>query len=162
MKIGYTRYKIQNTKYKHSRSARKGFTLVEALVVISILLVGIISAFSLVAKSLATAPVIQDRLVASFLAQEKLEEIRQTRDSNFLKILHGSSIKWTDGILNHDSDLSDNLTLNNVKFTRQVNTELAASSPDHLAIDCTVSWKTKGHSYSFTAEDHLFNWINIK
>ena len=158
MKVNHTQYPIRNTRYGCS-SSRKGFTLVEALVAISILLVGILSAFSLVAKSLASAPVIRDRLVASFLAQEKLEEIRQIRDSNFLKILNGVNTTWTAGIESL-SGTSDTVSLNNVDFTRNVTVKKISS--DHLAIDCKVSWKTKGHPYHFVTEDHLFNWINIK
>ncbi len=140
-----------------SNKKSKGFSLIEVLIAISILLVGVLSAFALVSRSLASVPVIQDRLVASFLAQEKLEGVRKVRDSNFLKILHDIEVDdWASGIV----DQEDNFDLNNVTFTRKI--VVTPIDPDvHLKVECTVSWKTRGHPYSFTAEDHLFNWINI-
>ena len=151
----HTKYKIQNTKYNF-----RAFTLIESLIAISILLVGILSAFTLVTKALATAPVIQDRLLASFLAQEDIENIRHTRDSNFLKILNTGSGNWLNGIqLNSTS--TEPITLNHTSFVREIYVQHSSSS-DHAKVDCRVSWKTKGHQYSFTAEDHLYNWINIQ
>ncbi len=156
-------YKIKNWKsgFTHQNFPKEnlgGFTMIEALVAISILLIGILSVFTLVTKSLATAPVIQDRLVASFLAQEKLEEIRQIRDSNFLKILNTGEGDWKDEIESLNNTV-DSDTLNNTTFTRKV--AVSSKGDDHLQIQCTISWTTKGHPYHFTAEDHLFNWINI-
>jgi len=78
---------------------KKGFTLVEALVAISILIIGILSAFILVSRSLYTFPLIQDRLTASFLVQEGIELVRNIRDSNFIKKAKGENISW-------DSNLS--------------------------------------------------------
>ena len=87
-----TRYKIQNTRYK------RAFTLVEALVALSILIVGIISGFILVTKALYDVTIIQDRLTASFLAQEGLELVRQIRDTNYLKTLGDTPTAWDNGL----------------------------------------------------------------
>jgi len=92
-----TRYKIQNTRYK------RAFTLVEALVALSILIVGIISGFILVTKALYDVTIIQDRLTASFLAQEGLELVRQIRDTNYLKTLGDTPTAW-DNNLKTDGD----------------------------------------------------------
>ena len=83
---------MQNKRYK------SGFTLVEALVALSILIVGIISGFILVTKALYDVTIIQDRLIASFLAQEGLELVRQIRDTNYLKTLDGTSTDWDDNL----------------------------------------------------------------
>ena len=89
--------RIQNIRFK------SGFTLVEALVALSILIVGIISGFILVTKALYDVTIIQDRLTASFLAQEGVELVRQIRDSNYLKSLGGTSTDW-DNNLKTDGD----------------------------------------------------------
>jgi len=147
----------------------KGFSLIEVLIAISILLVGVLSAFALVSKSLASAPIIQDRLVASFLAQEKLEEIRRIRDTNFLEILNPAdpddpispaSGHWHTGI---DNSLSDNVQVmgEGTYFKRDVDVDIDTDANKELIVKCKVSWETKGHEYHFWAEDHLFNWINI-
>lgn len=75
-----------------------GFTLVEALIATTILIVGILSAFILVTRALYNAAVIQDRLTASFLAQEGVELVRQIRDTNFIQILNGQNNDWLDGL----------------------------------------------------------------
>ncbi|MFA5392105.1 MAG: type II secretion system protein [Candidatus Paceibacterota bacterium] len=80
------------------RRNSKAFTLVEALVALSILIVGIISGFILVAKALYGVTIIQDRLTASFLAQEGLELVRQIRDTNYLKTLGGTSTDWNSSL----------------------------------------------------------------
>lgn len=84
--------RIQNIRFK------SGFTLVEVLVTLSILIVGIISGFILVTKALYDVTIIQDRLTASFLAQEGLEFVRQIRDTNYLKTLGGTSTDWDDNL----------------------------------------------------------------
>ncbi|MBP8718411.1 MAG: prepilin-type N-terminal cleavage/methylation domain-containing protein [Candidatus Atribacteria bacterium] len=77
-----------------SKQNLSGFTLVEALIAMSILIVGVISGFLLVTKALYNVTIIQDRLTASFLAQEGVELIRQLRDTNFLQQLKGENIPW--------------------------------------------------------------------
>jgi len=80
------------------KKRQKAFTLVEVLIAISILTVGILSGFILITKVLYNTAVIQDRLTASFLAQEGIELVRQVRDSNFLQIINGESVEWRDGL----------------------------------------------------------------
>lgn len=81
-----------------SKFSKKGFTLVEALIAMSVLIIGIFSGFVLVTRALYNAAVIQDRLTASFLAQEGVELVRQIRDTNFIKILDNQSIDWRNGL----------------------------------------------------------------
>jgi len=76
------------------KKKQKAFTLVEVLIAVSILTIGILSGFILITKVLYNTAVIQDRLTASFLAQEGIELVRQVRDSNFLKIMDGESVEW--------------------------------------------------------------------
>jgi len=71
--------KIKDKKNK----IKDAFSLIEALVAISILMIGILSAFILVIRTLANTPHIQSRLIAANLAQEGVELVRQIRDNNF-------------------------------------------------------------------------------
>jgi len=80
------------------KNKKNGFTLVECLVAISILIIGILSGFILVTKALYNATVIQDRLTASFLAQEGIELVRNIRDTNFIRSLTSSGVSWRDGL----------------------------------------------------------------
>jgi len=74
------------------KSKKRGFTLIESLLAIGVLIVGILSAFILVIRSLSNVPLIQSRLIAANLAQEGIELVRQKRDSNYLK-----GISWAVG-----------------------------------------------------------------
>ena len=76
----------------------KGFTLVEALVAITILITGILSALTLVTRALYSTSIIQDRIIASFLAQEGIEFIRQKRDTNFIEKFQGDDRDWFYGL----------------------------------------------------------------
>ncbi len=171
-----------------------GFTLVEALIAMSILIVGVISGFVLVIKALYNVTIIQDRLTASFLAQEGVELVRQLRDTNFLKRLNGENVLWTDGILStcggegcliwadvsnntvetsvydpasppplyyhsdtglYNYDSSDSLT----SFKRVI--QITPVSPNELKVEVKMTWESRGMDFSFTLEDHLFNWLPV-
>lgn len=67
------------------RSLRtRGFTLIETLVAVSLLIVAIVAPMSLVAQSLTTAYYARDQVVAYSLAQEGIEAIRAVRDGEIL------------------------------------------------------------------------------
>jgi len=171
---------------------KNGFTLVEALVALSILIVGIISGFILVTKALYDVTIIQDRLTASFLAQEGVELVRQIRDTNYLKILGGTSFDWDDN-LKTDGDylISANIYTESIilplppwqdkglyyhcssglynyddtgdviltTFKRKIN--IYHVSHDEIRVQSIMDWKSKNIDFSFTAEDHLFNWLQL-
>ncbi len=82
------------------QNKKNGFTLVECLVAISILMVGILSNFILVTRALFNATVIEQRLTASFLAQEGIELVRNIRDTNFIKGLKGEGAGWKNKLTN--------------------------------------------------------------
>ncbi len=76
----------------------KGFTLIEALIAISILLVAVVEPLSLTSKSVFNANVGKDQIVASYLAQEGMEFIRNKRDTNVLSGNTGPN--WLNGLEN--------------------------------------------------------------
>ena len=67
-------------------SESKGFTLIETMVAISILMVAIVAPMSLAAQSLSAAYYARDQITAFYLAQEGIEVVRSVRDTNILKI----------------------------------------------------------------------------
>ncbi|HOE15240.1 MAG TPA: hypothetical protein PLH82_00835 [Candidatus Paceibacterota bacterium] len=71
---------------------KSGFTLIESLLAIGVLIVGVLSAFILVVRSLSNIPLIQSRLIAANLAQEGIELIRQKRDTNYIQ-----GLDWING-----------------------------------------------------------------
>lgn len=81
-------------KNKYFRTGKRGFTLVETLVAITILIIAIVGPMSLAQQSIASSRLAKNQITAFYLAQESVEYIRNTRDSNLLggnNWLHGLS-----------------------------------------------------------------------
>lgn len=70
----------------------KGFTLIETLVAITVLVVAVAAPLTLAAQSLFAAYYAKDQLVASHLAQEAIEIVRQKRDHNLMAMLNNSAL----------------------------------------------------------------------
>ena len=78
---------------------KKGFTLLEVITAIFILTVGVGGALSLMNQTLSTASIIEQRLIASYLAQEGIEIVRNIRDTNWLQSRDpNKSSPWYDGL----------------------------------------------------------------
>lgn len=58
----------------------KGFTLLEALVAISILMVAVAAPITIAQKGLSSAVYTKDQMIASYLAQDVIEYIKNKRD----------------------------------------------------------------------------------
>ena len=70
--------------------SQRGFTLLETLVAISILLIAVVGPMSIIGRSLPQSAYARDHAIAVNLAQEGIEAVRQKRDSNMLD-------KWNSG-----------------------------------------------------------------
>jgi prepilin-type N-terminal cleavage/methylation domain-containing protein len=81
---------------------KKGFTLIETFVAISILLVSLAGPLSIAAKALQSAYYSRDEIIASYLAQEAIEFVRAIRDENYLAGNPGwlNSLDGTGGLPN--------------------------------------------------------------
>lgn len=78
---------LQKEKEGFIRSSlTAGFTLVETLVAISILLVVIIGPMTIAQKGIQNAYFARDQLTAVFLAQEAIEAVREIRDDTALGV----------------------------------------------------------------------------
>lgn len=68
----------------HSSFYSRGFTFVESLVAISILLLAVVGPLFLASQGLRAARIARDQINANYLAQEVIEYIRYRRDTNAL------------------------------------------------------------------------------
>ena len=71
----------------------KGFTIIESLVAIAILIVVITGTLSAIQTSLSSYIFSKDQVIAFYLAQEGFEQIRNIRDENGLQ-----SLPWLTGL----------------------------------------------------------------
>lgn len=78
----------------------KGFTLVETLVAISILMISIAGPYYSVYKAVQTTYIARDKLIATALSQEGIEYVRNKRDSNYLyNLAHPTAkVDWLNGL----------------------------------------------------------------
>jgi prepilin-type N-terminal cleavage/methylation domain-containing protein len=72
----------------------KGFTLVETLVAISIFSISILGLLSILAAGVTNTTYDKNKMVASYLAQEGVEYMRNLRDTHVLYDTGGSSVGW--------------------------------------------------------------------
>ena len=86
---------ITEMKFKLKSGNDSGFTLVETMVAISLLLLILIAAFSVSQSSIQSSIHARDQVVASFLLQEQIEYIKNVKDSN---TLGGGEVFWLSGL----------------------------------------------------------------
>lgn len=77
------------------KQKKSGFTLVEALVAVIILLIVITATLGAISSSLSYMRYSSDRIKASFLAQDVLEYIRAVRDTNVIQTVREVSTPAT-------------------------------------------------------------------
>jgi len=79
--------------------SQESFTLLEVIGAIFLITVGIVGVFSLITMTLSSATYSSDKLIASYLAQEGIEIVRNIRDTNWLE---GGTNPWNEGLVTTD------------------------------------------------------------
>jgi len=141
---------------------KKGFTLVETLVAITILTFAISGSFVAANSALVAANIARDRLTASHLAQEGIEYVRQQRDNAYLAAYQTNPS--TASIVGWNSFISSagTLSLPPLKsgapssFTRSIQATPVIGTDEKIT--STVLWNYHGVPYSVTVTDHLTPW----
>lgn len=155
---------------------RAGFTLLETLVALFIIGITLSGIFSVIIYNLNNASYIKNSFVASGLAQEGIELIRNYRDNDWLaNRAFGTSLSagtnwrvdWQSGALLpadttavlHKSAIGlysynagDPATI----FKRTI--DIVKKSNDEYQVTVTVTWQERLRTPSITAEEHFFNW----
>ena len=151
---------------------KKGFTLIETLVAISLLVVSVAAPMSLAVRSLSSAFYARDQVTAFHLAQEAIESIRIVRDGNALRAVKGVSVDLLAGIPSTDGTAFTVDTRNNAmeicdpegcdplynngefygheegsgwevtRFTRTVTANEIDESGDEIKVSVEVRWRS--------------------
>ncbi|HPD55450.1 MAG TPA: prepilin-type N-terminal cleavage/methylation domain-containing protein [Candidatus Paceibacterota bacterium] len=174
--VGKRKSKMKNKNEKIKNS--KGFSLVEVMVSIGIILVAFTGVLTLINRSVAFHDLAYSRLTASYLAQEGIEIVRNIRDNNII-----TEKRWNDGLtagvyqVQYNSSIltpytGEYLLLDPVRglYTYEANDntrqtryarriEIQVISPDEIRVNSIVEWSNRGGEFEINVEDHLFNWI---
>ncbi len=167
MKFLDTRYQILDT--------RKGQTIVEAIVAISVLIAGFLGIFTLLASSLRANRIIADNVLATYLAAEGIEVVKNILDHNAI-----AGASWSSGFSTGDFEVDwssialsayagRSLYFNPITnlygyeesgaptpFQRRVRITLVDS--DEIAVNSVVSWTSGLAKSSVNLEDHFLNF----
>lgn len=168
--------KQRNKKIKHN----DGFTLVETLIAITILISAVIGPMTVVQKSLSSANFAKSQIISFHLAGEAIEYIRNKRDGNTL-----NGVSWTNGLsecigkkcavdvvndtISQCSENCPNLQFDPANgfygydsdwessmFNRII--EIKSVNQEELSVLVTVSWKNGVFTKEFSVRENLFNW----
>lgn len=100
----------------------KGFTLIEALVAISILMVAVAAPITIAQKGLSSAAYSKNQMIASYLAQDVIEYIKNKRDEYTINryTLRADNIRlynsdWNDLQIFDDCREPDSCQINTIK-----------------------------------------------
>lgn len=150
----------------------QGFTLIETLVAISLLVVAITGPMSLAAQSLSAAFYARDQVTAFHLAQEAIEAVRSVRDRNVLLGISGTPTAFLNTIPNTEGqaftiDTRDNGMVlcpsgicpplrndgslygygvtsewNDTRFVRSVRVTMVGGGADEAKVAVEVRWRS--------------------
>lgn len=154
-----------------------GFTILEIIVVIFIITMGLVGVLSLIIQNVQVQYVNKNNLIASQLAQECLELIRNIRDNNWL-----AGNDWDSGLVPENYYIVDYTgSLNSVAGISEAKLQLRdtgfywhdPSDPDTifsrlititqpslelLNISCLVQWSEKSGVKEYVVDTILYDW----
>lgn len=170
------------TKYYKKTKSEKGFSLAELIIVLGILTMGLLGIVSLIFQNMQVESLTKNYLIASVLAQEGVEVVRNIRDENWianppvdwlLNIQPGtfavdyrgrSSVNTTPNIngepgtqlfLNSSSLYSHFSTIRNTAFYRLIT---VVDEGDYILLTSDVMWSGRFGEKHYTINTTLYNW----
>ena len=161
--------------------SRKGYLFIEAMVAISIIILGILGMVVLLSRSLSINRVISDQFDASYLASEGIEVVKNIIDAN---VIQGRP--WNDGLGNGDFEIVYNSLIMEPDsnryllfdsgtgrfnyqtgsltfFVRTVSLEQidddCVPGAERIRVNSLVEWRTRGGGdFKIDLEDNFFDW----
>ncbi len=157
-----------NNLFKKIKRKKKGFTVVESLFAIFILLLSITGPMVFTQSGLRASFVARDQVTAFFLAQDAIEYIKNVRDNNVLNILDGNPGDWLDSL--NDCLNINGCTIDTSKIVSSAFSSCASDNgigcikdddinvytPLQKNIDPTTGLELFGFGFSGTPENSIF------
>jgi prepilin-type N-terminal cleavage/methylation domain-containing protein len=177
-----------NVEASGLKTTNQGFTLIEMLVAITVLLLSITGPLTIAAQAVFSANIAKDRLTAAYLAQEGIELVRQKRDTNAIQgnfWLNGLDACLAAGacyVGPHSGVVFDcagscpNMNFNSDSgsiaygtygygvgessiFTRNISIEdLTSGEVEEIRVTSEVEWQAGGRTHEVVLTVNLFNW----
>ena len=169
--------KIQNLKFK-IQNCKKGFTLMEVIVSLGVIIAALVGVMALVTFSVSSIRVNKSRIIASNLAQEGLEIVRNIRDNNWLNYKRSVS-NWRDGLasgnylVQFDTEnllvfSSTPLKINpagryqynsgsDTLFYSKISIEHIGDN--QIKVISQIDWQEDGKSHVVKTETRFYNWL---
>lgn len=177
----------RKSKFSPSRKFTTGFTLVETLVAISILMMAVTGPLYFAASSLKAAVYARDQITAFYLAQDAFEQIREIRDNN---LINNVETGWLTSIVDNTNGICNSafgcriapalpptscltgtcqpLTISSASgfygYGFDITTPFTrtilvqkTSDPDEAKVSVTISWRSGTIDRNFTAYEFLRN-----
>jgi prepilin-type N-terminal cleavage/methylation domain-containing protein len=161
-----------------------GFTLIEVVVAIFIIIVGISGLFGLINTTYSYTTSNSMSMEAAYLGKEGIEIVKNIRDSNFLNVHYSGTGNWDDGLTgcvsgceadykttraNMSPYLGDYLRWDgNASFWNYTNGNAGpfkrkitiTSGPDvgEMGVAVEVFWDERGRAHSFVVQENLYQW----
>lgn len=154
----------------------KGVALIESIIAISIATVGLLALFTLLTRSLGLQRVVAERYIASHLAAEGVELVRNLVSTNFLR-----GVAWNAGLPasrgEYEMDYNDagptpradrSLRFDGAfysydagaetPFFRIIYLDPIGSPIEEIGVRSVVRYTSRGAQSSVDVEDRFFNW----
>lgn len=169
---------------------KRGFTLIETMVAVTLLVVSVAAPMSLTVQSLSSAFYARDQITAFHLAQDAVEALRSVRDGNILASALGTPTPMFQGVPNTSGQPFTIDSTNNVmqlcagtcaplrsngelygysaasgwnptRFTRTVTVTPVSGSNDEFIVSVEVRWRTSVYrERNFTISENLYRWVD--
>jgi len=161
------------------KNMRKGFTLIEVIVAISVITIGIIGIYNLVPRIVSITSANANRFIVSQLAREGIEVVRNIRDTNWLQgrsFDTGLEQGENYGVQYNGDSLIDNYGSVPLQFNAEgfygyngkfgysggvdtgIKREIIIKKINDYILNVKVKITWPGERASFVAEENLYDW----
>lgn len=177
-------HKIFRQIFSHTEtklSDKKAFSLVEIIVILFIISVGLLGVLSLVIQNIQSQVINKNNIIAYQLAQEGIELVRKTRDTNWLNgqawdldLAPGTyymdylddapnSLRKAEHMADLYIDSNGFYTHNSIgnlktKLSRKIELALSEDNNDKMIVNVEVIWKDRNKESNYNLETILYDW----